>query len=98
MSARVSLAAVGHATSLFLVITFTLCVTWDLLFPGMAMYQSWRALLPGFEWLSWRSFLLGLAEAYAYGWYFALVWVPIHNRVRAAEERRHATESASDHD
>ncbi|WP_297528724.1 DUF5676 family membrane protein [Thiohalobacter sp.] len=83
MSTRVSLAAVGHATSLFLAITFVLCVAWDLAFPDMAMYQSWRALLPGFQWLSWKSFVMGLIEAYAYGWYFALIWVPIHNRVAA---------------
>jgi len=25
------------------------------------MYQSWLALLPGFEWISWHSFLIGLA-------------------------------------
>lgn len=79
MSARVSLLAVGHASSLFLAITFSLCVAFDLLFPQWAMYQSWRALLPGFEWLSWRSFLLGLITAYGYGWYFALIWVPLYN-------------------
>lgn len=79
MNRRISLLAVGHATSLFLAITFVLCVAWDLVFPGMAMYRSWQALLPGFVWLSWKSFLLGIVEAYGYGWYFALVWVPLHN-------------------
>lgn len=74
-----SLAAVGHATSLFFVITFALCVGLDLAFPGHAMYQSWQQLLPGFEWISWKSFLLGVAEAYGYGWYVALVWVPLYN-------------------
>ena len=38
-----------------------------------------RELLPGFVWLSWKSFFLGLVEAYAYGWYLALVWIPIYN-------------------
>jgi len=79
MKPGVSLVAVGHASSLFLAITFALCVAFDLLFPAHAMYQSWRALLPGFEWISWRSFLIGLAESYGYGWYFALIWVPIYN-------------------
>jgi hypothetical protein len=45
----------------------------------MAMYETWLKLLPGFEWLSWQSFLLGLAESYGYGWYFALIWVPFYN-------------------
>lgn len=79
MRPGVSLVAVGHASSLFLAITFALCVVFDLLFPAHAMYGSWQALLPGFEWLSWRSFVLGVIESYFYGWYFALVWVPIYN-------------------
>ncbi len=79
MKHGISLVAVGHASSLFLAITFTLCVAFDLTFPGMAMYQTWLKLLPGFEWLSWRSFFLGLVESYGYGWYFALIWVPIYN-------------------
>jgi len=76
-----SLLGVGHATSLMLTISFTLCVVFDLLFPDHAMYETWQKLLPGFEWLSWKSFLLGLIEAYGYGWYFALIWVPIYNFV-----------------
>lgn len=79
MKPGVSLIAVGHASSLFLAITFALCVALDLLFPAHAMYQTWQALLPGFEWISWRSFFLGLIESYSYGWYFALVWVPVYN-------------------
>ena len=74
-----SLRGVGHATSLTLAIGFTLCVAFDLMFPQLAMYEAWRALLPGFEWLSWSDFLLGLAEAYGYGWFFALIWTPIYN-------------------
>lgn len=79
MKTGVSLTAVGHASSLFLAITFTLCVIFDLVFPQWAMYGAWRQFLPGFQWISWRSFVLGLAESYAYGWYFALIWVPIYN-------------------
>mgnify|MGYP001827224027 CR=1 FL=1 len=81
MNKGVSLIAVGNATSLFLAITFALCVGFDLLFPEHAMYQAWLRLLPGFEWLSWNSFFLGLLESYGYGWYFALIWVPIYNFV-----------------
>ena len=55
-----SLGAFGHATSLFLAITFALCVGFDLLFPTHAMYQAWQRLLPGFTWISWSSFCLGL--------------------------------------
>jgi len=79
MNRTISLAAVGHATSLFLLITFTLCVVFDLLLPEHAMFKAWQDLLPGFEWISWKSFIIGLIESYAYGWYFALIWVPIYN-------------------
>ena len=79
MSQGVSLTATGHATSLFLAISFVLCVAFDLLFPQHAMYLAWLKLLPGFTWISWRSFGLGLLESYGYGWYFALIWVPLYN-------------------
>jgi hypothetical protein len=87
MRHTLSLKAVGHATSLFLAITFVLCVCFDLLFPSRAMYQSWQALLPGFHWISWRSFLLGVVESYVYGWYATLIWVPIYN-VSAQREKQ----------
>lgn len=79
MRRGISLAAVGHATSLFLAISFALCVAFDLLQPQHQMYPAWQKLLPGFEWISWSKFFLGLAESYAYGWYVALIWVPLYN-------------------
>ena len=79
MNQGISLRAAGLATSLLLAITFSLCVAFDLLFPSHAMYQAWVRLLPGFEWLTWRSFLIGLAESYGYGWFIALIWVPLYN-------------------
>ncbi|MBI3772744.1 MAG: hypothetical protein HY272_08615 [Gammaproteobacteria bacterium] len=82
-----SLVAAGHATSLLFVITFVLCVGFDLAFPSHAMYQSWQKLLPGFEWITWKSVLLGLAEAYGYGWYVALVWVPLYNVSAASQSK-----------
>ena len=87
MRQTLSLAAVGHATSLFLAITFVLCVGFDLVFPAHAMYRSWQNLLPGFTWITWRSFLLGVIESYGYGWYVTLIWVPLYN-VFAMRARR----------
>ena len=79
MTRGISLYAVGHATSLFLAITFALCVGFDLLFPSRAMYQAWEKLLPGFTWISVGSFCVGLVESYGYGWFLALIWVPLYN-------------------
>lgn len=86
MKTNISLLAVGHATSALLAISFTLCVVFDLLFPDYAMYSSWQALVPGFEWISWKSYFLGLIETYAYGWYFALIWVPVYNMVNGRKK------------
>lgn len=73
------LVPVGHALSLFLAITFVLCVLWGLVTPpALHMHRAWEALLPGFEWLSWKSFLYGLAGSYLYGWYVAVVLVPLY--------------------
>lgn len=83
MKTGISLLAVGHASSLLLAISYVLCVGFDLLFPEHAMFETWRKLLPGFEWLTWKGFLIGLVESYGYGWYMALVWVPIYNFVAA---------------
>ena len=85
-----SFLGVGHATSFTLAISFTLCVVFDLLFPDHAMFSAWQELLPGFEWLSWKSFFLGLVEAYGYGWYFTLIWVPIYNFVVIRSGKRRA--------
>jgi hypothetical protein len=90
MRHSVSVSALGHATSLFLAVTFAACVAFDLLFPAHAVYQSWHWLLPGFGWISWRSFLLGLAESYGYGWYIALIWAPLYNVLAARADRAHA--------
>ena len=76
---RLPVIALGMSLGLFLAATFALCVVFDLLFPGQAMYQTWLKLLPGFTWLTWPSFLLGLVESFAYGWYVALVFGPLFN-------------------
>lgn len=83
--------AVGHASSLFLAVTFARCVAFYLLLSEHAMYQTWQALLPGFEWLSWPSFFLGLIESYGYGRYFVLVWVPIYNVFAVRSEAKKKT-------
>lgn len=69
----------GSALAAFLGITYILCVLFDLIFPGQAMYTTWMKLLPGFDWLTWPSFLLGLIEAIGYGYYISLVFCPLYN-------------------
>ncbi len=76
---RIPVLALGMSLGVFLVITYVLCVLFDLWFPSQAMHSVWTPLLPGFTWLTWPSFFLGLLEAFAYGWYVALVFAPLYN-------------------
>ncbi len=70
---------VGLSAGTFLSISYLLCVSYDLIFPEHAMYESWMKLLPGFTWLTWQSFILGFVESFLYGIYFGLVFAPVYN-------------------
>ncbi len=69
---------VGLAMGSFLAFTYVFCVVYDLALGGH-MYEVWLKLLPGFTWLTWPSFFLGLLESFLYGIYFGLVFVPLYN-------------------
>ena len=70
----------GLSLSLFLAISYVLCVIGYLLFPSLPISHSSLALfLPGFELLNWRTFFLGLGESFAWGWYVALIFGPLYN-------------------
>ena len=43
------------------------------------MYAFLQQVLPGYESLSWRGFLVGLIQSFLYGAYAGLVYVPINN-------------------
>ncbi|MBI2313923.1 MAG: hypothetical protein HYU77_15605 [Betaproteobacteria bacterium] len=75
---RLNWKVVGLAAGSFLSLTYVICIAYDLAF-GQRMYEAWLKLLPGFTWLSWPSFFLGLAESFLYGIYFGLVFVPLYN-------------------
>ncbi len=69
---------VGLALGSFFAITYVFCVLYDLLF-GQHMYEVWLKLLPGFTWLTWQSFILGLIESFLYGIYVGMVYAPLYN-------------------
>ena len=72
--------ALGMGLSLFLAVSYVLCVLGYLLFPSLPIEHSALAIfLPGFTLLSWQSFFLGLAESFGWGWYVALVFGPLYN-------------------
>jgi hypothetical protein len=76
---RIPVVALGISLGSLFGLSFVLCVLFDLWFPALAMNPVWAPLLPGFTWISWPSFFLGLVEAVAYGWYVALIFGPLFN-------------------
>ena len=75
---RLSVMATGISLGLFLAISFILCIALAFIFPNVALHTSRVQFLPGFTWLTWPSFFLGLCESFAYGFYTAIVLVPLY--------------------
>ncbi|MDO8863843.1 DUF5676 family membrane protein [Haliea sp. E1-2-M8] len=76
---RLQISPVGNSLSMLFAISYLLCVGFGLIAPQeMRMYEAWAPLLPGFEWLTWSGFAIGLVEAYLYGWYIAVIFVPLY--------------------
>lgn len=72
--------ALGMGLSLFLAISYTLCVLGYLFLPSLPIaHSALTIVLPGFTFLSWPSFALGLVETFGYGWYIALVFGSLYN-------------------
>ena len=72
--------ALGMGLSLFLVISYVLCVLGYLFLPSLPIAHSALSIfLTGFTLLSWPSFFLGLAESFGWDWYVALVFGPLYN-------------------
>jgi hypothetical protein len=47
--------------------------------PDFGLHKPWLQFYPGFEWLTWRGFFIGLVESHAYGWFAAIVFTPLYN-------------------
>jgi hypothetical protein len=61
-------------------VSFVVCVLFGLITPqSLHMHVFLQQVLPGFRWLTWWRFLLGLIESFLYGVYAAIVYVPIYN-------------------
>jgi 2TM family of unknown function (DUF5676) len=76
----ISITAPGLGLSLCFVISYLICIVGYLLLPGFPVQHGALSIfLPGFELLSWRSFFLGLAESFVWGWYIALVFGTLYN-------------------
>ena len=76
---RLRLMPVGMSVGLLFAISYVLCIALGLIWWDGGLHQPWLQFLPGFTWLSPGTFLLGLVESLTYGWYVALVFVPLFN-------------------
>lgn len=76
---RIPIKPLGISLSLFLVISYVLCVLYGLLMPGPALHHELFELLPGFVWITWPSFFVGMVWSVATAWYIALVFAPLYN-------------------
>lgn len=71
---------VSFSLGSFVAVSFTLCMIWGLFMPeAEQMYPFWEQILPGFKWISWLDFIIGLVGSFIYGIYAGIVYVPIHN-------------------
>jgi hypothetical protein len=74
-----SIVSLGLSLSAFLMISYTLCVIYGFFISDRGMHQLFSSLLPGFTWITWPSFFMGLLWSTALGWYVAIVFIPISN-------------------
>lgn len=74
-----SFKVVAATLSLLGVVTFTICIVWDLAVPAYSMAAIWKVLLPGFQGITWGSYFLGLIEIILYALYTALIFAPSYN-------------------
>lgn len=96
MGEKFSTKVVGLALGTFFAAVYVLCVVWDLALPQYSMRSAWAVLLPGFTWLSFGSFLLGLVESFVYGLIAAAIGIPIYNYFAAREAMKAEARSAQE--
>ena len=57
------------------------------------MQRLWEFLLPGFTFISWGTYFLGLVESFIGGFLTAALFVPIYNYLAASLPRETSTPS-----
>jgi hypothetical protein len=73
------LVPLGLTLSSFLLVTYLLCIIFGLIAPDrFHMHEAWAPLLPGFEWLTPQGVLFGAIGSFLYGWYIAVLFVPLY--------------------
>lgn len=76
---RLAIAPLGLSLASFFAVTYVLCVLFGVFVSDRGMHLLLPQLLPGFTWITWPSFFLGLVWSVVYGWYVAVVFAPLFN-------------------
>lgn len=75
-----SIKSLTLSLALTAAITFVLCVLYGLIVPPeLHAGELLARILPGFHWLTFGGFLIGLAESFLYGAYTGLVVGGLYN-------------------
>ncbi|MCZ4314686.1 DUF5676 family membrane protein [Comamonadaceae bacterium G21597-S1] len=75
-----NMKVVSWALGITTLISYLVCVAYGLATPSsLHMTGFLEQVLPGFKWLTWSGFLIGLVESFLYGVYAGMVYVPVYN-------------------
>jgi hypothetical protein len=80
---------VAWTLAVFSAVVYTLDVLAGVLFPNWWVMQNiYELLLPGYTFISWGTYFIGLVEVFVGGWLTAALFVPIWNFFAAREEAK----------
>jgi 2TM family of unknown function (DUF5676) len=75
-----NIKVVTWSLAIFVTIAYLSCIAFGLITPdSLHMTGFLEQVLPGFRWLTLTGFLVGLIEAFLYGVYTGMVFVPVYN-------------------
>lgn len=91
---------IAWTLAVFAAVVFALDMLFGVLLPNWwVMQKAYELLLPGFIFISWGAFLLGLVESFIGGFLTAVLFVPIYNYFvsREAPKAAPTMKSVSEH-
>lgn len=88
---KLSFWPIAWTLAVFSAVVFTLDVLLGVLFPNWwVMQRLYEVLLPGYTFISWGTYFLGLVEIFIGGFLTAVLFVPIYNFLAGRETSRAA--------
>lgn len=75
-----NIKVVSWALATTTALSFVVCILFAFFTPESLHARALlEQLLPGFKWLTFPGFLIGVVESFLYGAYAGLIYVPIYN-------------------